>query len=182
MSDSAIELKYQDQIATIEFSYASCAGYTDVSNVIEFFKEKNATRYKNIYCNENGINDVRYFYDKGILPRGHGLSSLKNTLLEKLDSDTTTIKDTLLKKIESDDIINKVADVVIRERKYILIDWTKTLAPIVATLITAGSMLFLSLWLNVNPKFDELSKRIEALEPKPVNPNDPTNSQRQSGG
>ena len=95
LSNKTIELKYKDAIATIEFSYVSCAhNSVDVNKVVDDLIAHNTStdRYNKDYCDGKGITDVRYFWADGRLPEECGLWSLRDTLTKGMESDAVVDK------------------------------------------------------------------------------------------
>lgn len=88
LSNKKIELRYGQKIATIEFSYVSCM--CDEKKRLEMMhqlKDMNAEKYKNqLYCSENGIEEIRYFRDQERLPDDCGLLGLKDWFLDEMSS------------------------------------------------------------------------------------------------
>lgn len=95
LSNKSIELKYKDAIATIEFSYVSCAhNSVDVNKVVDDLVAHNSSeeRYNKTYCDGKGITDVRYFWADERLPEECGLWSLRDTLTKGMESDAVVDK------------------------------------------------------------------------------------------
>ncbi|MBD8896026.1 hypothetical protein IG626_08425 [Desulfovibrio desulfuricans] len=95
LSNKSIELKYKDAIATIEFSYVSCAhNSVDVNKVVDDLVAHNSSeeRYNKAYCDGKGITDVRYFWADERLPEECGLWSLRDTLTKGMESDAAVDK------------------------------------------------------------------------------------------
>lgn len=138
LSNKEIELKYKDDIATIEFSYVSCAHNADhVEKVVNDLIRHNSSdeRYGKDYCDGKGIVDIRYFWADERLPEECGLWSLRDTLLRDFNEDN------IVEKIgKSYDIIKKIADIVtpkIDQKRTYLVEIIRAVA-ILGTVMIGG--------------------------------------------
>lgn len=92
LSNKEIILEYGQKIATIEFSYVSCfydiCAHETYGEIIHKLRTMNSEKYGgNLFCEDNGISEVRYFRDKERLPDDCGFSGLKDRILDEIRTD-----------------------------------------------------------------------------------------------
>jgi deoxycytidine triphosphate deaminase len=129
LSNNAIEIKYKEKVATIEFSYVSCfCNKEKRKELINTLTDKNISKYSNeIYCYPNrGIKDIRYFAQQNTLPDDCGLASFHNSFYKKQEEIEKWTKDKCNTFIKEGDTINNVANIVgerLNLRFKIILQW-----------------------------------------------------------
>lgn len=147
LSNKAIELKYGQKMATIEFSYVSCfCNHKKRLEIINNLIEKNKKKYGVPFCNGMGIDEVRYFHAEEQLPDDCGLLGFKEKMIEHIK--TEEIMDELAKKVE------KRVD---KKAKWI---------PVIVAIIAAAVSIFTAIYPNKKHTEDlqKLQKQVETLE------------------
>ena len=100
LSNTEIDLNWGKTLATIEFSYVSCFCNRDkkIEIITELFaktKDKYSTRK---FCDDYGIQDIRYFYETNRLPDDCGLVGFQKNLTNALFAEENL--DKLAKKVD----------------------------------------------------------------------------------
>ncbi|MCL2024185.1 MAG: hypothetical protein FWG78_00155 [Coriobacteriia bacterium] len=153
-SNEPVYLSLGERIATAEFSYVSCFCEADKrSEIIKKICKDNAEKYeKKLFCDDKGIQEVRYFWKEGRLPGDCGLLGLKHEVINE---------------INSDDTIRKIA-LQVEKRAELRLRWTAAVIALVAALASAALSVLLSIWLpgltGVNERIADIEKRIDAVE------------------
>ena len=145
LSNKEISLKWGDRLATIEFSYASCfCNLETKKKIIQELKKKTKIKYSNRFCNGQGIEEIRYFYDQQRLPNDCGLVGFQN----KLETD-----------LFSEDAITKLADRVDKKmsRKAA---WIPAILALIGAIVTIGTTIIST---NYKRDIEELKKEYEEI-------------------
>lgn len=143
LSNKKIELKYGEKIATIEFSYVSCFCNNNMrKEIIESLIIKNREKYNKPFCNEFGIDEVRYFHEEEQLPDDCGLQGLNDQIKSLIKSEETI--DILAKRVEKN--VDKKA---------------KWIPVIVAVIAFLGTVLTIMTEIFINEKIDGMQTQID---------------------
>lgn len=155
-----IELKYKDKIATIEFSYVSCASYCNDNSrtkIISDFSDEVERKFgdNNPYCADGrGISDVRFWSTESdsdrMLPKSGGLSFFYSEFEKKE------------KELDKDTIINNVIERANKEYgwkfKWLDLKWKIILAIVgmVVPIVLGWLSTFLTNQSNLNKNKNDM--------------------------
>lgn len=166
-----IELSYKDKIATIEFFYVSCSTYCNSDErkaLLDHFddshrkghkyQESNGNEIKvKTFCNEHGINDVRFFWaeksEENRLPSHGGL----NYFYEKFGHLQKEVNQKI-NELNPDSLIAKTKKSLNTEIKSFKshLKWVAGIIIVIATLVLGGGLSWKLL--------DIYQKKIEQIE------------------